>query len=339
LNEQNVAVVAAALSFSATEDDARFAPCVIKIAHAGLNRNQSVISKEVFEQNAQTAYGCPIVCNYDLAADEIGGHDKALVRTEDGAALINLTHPVGYVPEGARIWWESIVEDGAAREYLCVEAVLWKREAAFQHIEARGRVAQSMEISIRLNDFVQDGEVFIVNAFTFVAFCLLERDEPAMRSACVELLSSAGFVEQFSKMIEQYRQERIENLEEKPNGGVAVCKFCAEAQTKIAALETENQALSEYRRVQEAAERERAVQNLRAQFSDLADEAAFKALLGQDELSIEALTEKAYALRGRKVAQPKAEFSAGLPLDSNAGSGFPEHHPYGSAAKYFPQKN
>jgi len=105
VSDNQVAVVDAVLSFSKSENDERFAPCVIRIAHAWLNRNKSVISMEVFEQNAKTAYGCPIVCNYDIGADFIGGHDKAIIRTDDGTRLINMTHPVGYVPEGARYWW------------------------------------------------------------------------------------------------------------------------------------------------------------------------------------------------------------------------------------------
>jgi hypothetical protein len=452
VNEKQVAVVDAVLTFSIAEDDERFAPCVIKIAHAGLNRNKSVISKAVFEQNTKTAYGCPIVCNYDIGDDSIGGHDKAIVRTEDGARLINMTHPVGYVPEGAKYWWETIEESGEEKEYLCVEAVLWKREAAFRHIEECGTVAQSMEISIKINDFVRDGDFFIVNAFTFVAFCLLERDEPAMRSACIELFSCSAFVEQFSLMVEELHHhnneerrnempkdetktevealveefsldastlhselsKRVAAFEAHPeypdwprfsavdfdpatqevfaydyvdgcicgfkytvsgdditvvrdtyakkknkyvdwesgaDTGVNVVRMYAESKEQLFTLEAEKQELTAnveqltaYRAAAEAAERGRAMQALRAEFSDLADEAAFKELLGQ-ELPIDALTEKAYALRGRLGSAPKAEFSAagtgtqGLHLDNHAAGSGGEHHPYGSAAKYFPKKN
>jgi len=52
VSDKQVAVVDAVLSFSKTADDERFAPCVIKIAHAGLNQHKSVISKEVFEQDS-----------------------------------------------------------------------------------------------------------------------------------------------------------------------------------------------------------------------------------------------------------------------------------------------
>jgi hypothetical protein len=123
----------------------------------------------------------------------------------------------------------------------------------------------------------------------------------------------------------------------------------AESRKRVSTLEAENQELAAnveqltaYRAAAEAAERGRAMQALRKEFSDLADEAAFKELLGQD-LPIDALTEKAYALRGRLGSTPKAEFSAagtqpqGLHLDSHAGGGA-EQHPYGSAAKYFPAK-
>ena len=453
MSEKQVAVVGAVLSFSKAADDERFAPCVIKIAHAGLNQHKSVISKEVFERNAKTAYGCPIVANYDAGADYIGGHDKAIVRTEDGARLINMTHPVGYVPEGSKYWWETIEESGEEKEYLCVDAVLWKREAAFRHIEECGTVAQSMEISIKINDFARDGDFFIIQAFTFVAFCLLERDEPAMRSACVELFSCSNFVEQFSLMMDEFHLSHEERRNEMPTdktkpevaqefsldasglqnelarcvaafeahpeypdwprfaaidfdpetrevfaydyvdgcacgfkytvsgddvtvardtyakkkskyvdwesaacGGAprfaSVFEDFAESRRRVAALEAENQALAAdveqltaYRTAAEAAERGRAVQALRAEFSDLADEAAFKELLDQHgDLPIDALTEKAYALRGRLAAKPQSEFSTpgtqpqGLPLDNHAAGSGADHHPYGSAAKYFPAK-
>jgi len=454
VSEKQVAVVDAVLSFSTSENDERFAPCVIKIAHAGLNRNKSIISKEVFEQHAKTAYGCPIVCNYDIAGDSIGGHDKAIVCTEDSARLINITHPVGYVPDGSKYWWETIVENEEEKEYLCVDAVLWKREAAFRHIEEQGHLAQSMEISIRLNDFVKDGDFFIVNAFTFVAFCLLERDEPAMRSACIELFSSSTFVEQFSLLMEEFHQyqneerrtemptdttktevaatgqefsldasamhyelaKRLAAFEACPDypdwprfdaidfdpatcevfaydyvdhcicgfkytvsgdditvardtyakkkskyvdwehgsdTGVNVVRMYAESKERVFALETEKKSLSAnveqltaFRVAAETAEHEHAVQALRTEFSDLANEAAFKELLEQNGgMPIDELTEKAYAMRGRMGSKPKEEFSTagtgtqGLHLDNHAAGSGPKAHPYGSAAKYFPEKD
>jgi hypothetical protein len=133
--------------------------------------------------------------------------------------------------------------------------------------------------------------------------------------------------------------------------GVNVVRMCAESQERVFVLEAEKQVLTanveqltEYRANAEAAERERAVQTLRTEFSDLADEAAFKELLENSELPVDALTEKAYALRGRLAAKPQQEFSVpgagpqGLHLDSHAAGSGGEHHPYGSAAKYFPAK-
>lgn len=468
MSEKQVAVVSAVLSFSKMADDERFAPCVIKIAHAGLNQNKSVISKEVFEANARSAYGCPIVCNYDIGADYIGGHDKAIIRRDDGAQLINMTHPVGYVPDGSKYWWETIVEDGEEKEYLCMNALLWKRESAYRHIEECGRIAQSMEISIKINDFVKDGDFFIVNAFTFVAFCLLEREEPAMRSACIELFSRSDFMEQFSFMMDEFHQDYEERRKETPletttketnaapegavdetvqaaesevqtfsldasalqcelskcisafemhpnypdwprfgvidfdpatqevfafdhvdhcicgfryttsgddvavsrdsyakkkskyvewehgsDTGVNVVQMFTESREQLFALEAKNQELSAsveqltaYRIANETAERERALQALRTEFSDIADEAAFQELFMQHgDLPIDTLTEKAFALRGRMGSKPVETFSAagngpqGLHIDSHAAGGSAESHPYGSAAKYFPKKD
>jgi len=134
-----------------------------------------------------------------------------------------------------------------------------------------------------------------------------------------------------------------------PTRFASVYEDFAESRKQMAALEAANQELTAnveqltaYRAAAEAADRDRAMQALRAEFSDLANETAFTELLAGD-LPIEALTEKAYAMRGRLGSKPIAEFSApgagtqGLHLDNHAGGSGTKQHPYGSAAKYFPE--
>lgn len=73
----------------------------LRIAYHGRNRNGSAISKEVFEQFASTMYNKPVVANYIREDDAIGGHDAQIVKKDGSPRLVNITQPVGVVPESA----------------------------------------------------------------------------------------------------------------------------------------------------------------------------------------------------------------------------------------------
>ena len=81
---------------------------VLKVAYVGKNRNGSSISKEAFERSIHTIYNCPIVCNYDREGDAIGSHDMEVVQKNGEVRLVNLTQPVGVIPESANYWLSLI---------------------------------------------------------------------------------------------------------------------------------------------------------------------------------------------------------------------------------------
>ena len=122
-----------------TERNSSFDQGVLRVCYVGRNRNNSFISKDSFERCMQTIYNCPIVCRYDRETDEIGSHDMEVVKDASGNIdVVNVTHPVGVVPESARYWWEQIEEDdGSVHEYLCVDALLWKRQEAYKKIKEK----------------------------------------------------------------------------------------------------------------------------------------------------------------------------------------------------------
>ena len=98
---------------------------VLKVAYTGLNRNNSFISEETFEKCIKTIYNCPVVCNYNRETDSIGSHDIEIVKDGNNSyKIINITQPVGVVPESAKYWWEDIVDNGVSHRYLCVEVLL-----------------------------------------------------------------------------------------------------------------------------------------------------------------------------------------------------------------------
>lgn len=188
-----------------TEINSSFDKGVLRVAYTGKNRNKSFISKETFEKCIDTIYNVPIVCNYNRETDSIGAHDVDIVKTCKGTKLINITQPVGIVPESANIWWENVEEDdGSIHEYLCVEIIIWKRQEAYAKIKENGITDESMEIKVKSGKTI-DG-YYHIDSFEFTAFCLLESAEPCFESACIEMFTLKSFHDQYTKMMSDFKE-------------------------------------------------------------------------------------------------------------------------------------
>ena len=187
------------------EANSSFDTGILKIAYTGLNRNHSSISKEVFERCKTTMYNCPIVCNYNRESDSLGGHDVDIVCDDDGSIrLVNITHPIGVIPEGAKTWWEEVEEDnGDKHEYLFTEVLLWKRQEAYRKIKKDGIVSHSMEIKVKDSEMV-DNTLYIKD-FEFNAFCLIGC-EPCFEGASLKTFSATGIKEQFATMMQELKE-------------------------------------------------------------------------------------------------------------------------------------
>lgn len=186
------------------EMNSSFDSGVLRIAYPGINRNKSYISKETFEKCIPTIFNCPIVCNYDRDSDTLGGHDIDIVKDSSGnLKMVNLTEPVGVIPESAKLFWETVEEDdGAEHEYLCSEVLLWKRQEAYQKIKESGCTKQSMEITV--NDGEQKDGIYYIYDFEFTAFALIGC-EPCFESASLEF-SMQNFKNQFSQMMLEVKE-------------------------------------------------------------------------------------------------------------------------------------
>lgn len=187
------------------EINSSFDSGILRIAYTGANRNGSAISKETFERCLKTIYNCPIVCNYDRESDTLGGHDMEVVRQKDGGmTIVNLTTPVGCIPESANVFWEEVEEDdGTTHEYLCAEALLWKRQEAYQKIKKDGIVAHSMEITVKDGESI-DG-LYHIKDFEFTAFALIGV-EPCFESSSIEMFSKKDFKAQLSEMMLELKE-------------------------------------------------------------------------------------------------------------------------------------
>ena len=205
MGERNMSIMFSSGISDIVERNSSFDSGVLRVCYTGRNRNNSFISKETFERCMSSIYNCPIVCRYDRETDTIGSHDMELVTDKDGGLrIVNVTHPVGVVPESANFWWEEIEDDSGPHEYLCVDVLLWKRQEAYKKIKENGITDESMEISVKEGEMV-DG-VYIIKRFEFTAFCLLGTAQPCYESASLELFSRDDFKAQLAEMMQEFKE-------------------------------------------------------------------------------------------------------------------------------------
>ena len=204
LEERRINLVYESSVEKLTEVNSSFDRGVLRVAYAGKNRNHSYISRETFEKCIPTIYNCPIVCNYNRETNSIGAHDIDVIKSDDGLKLVNVTQPVGVVPESAKWWWEIITEEnGDVHEYLCVDILIWKRQEAYTKIKENIVTDESMEITVKSGKTI-DG-YYHIDSFEFTAFCLLESAEPCYESSCVRMFSVEKFHEEYTKMMQDFK--------------------------------------------------------------------------------------------------------------------------------------
>lgn len=191
------------------EVNSSFDTGVLRVAYTNANRNGSFIGKDAYERSIQTIYNVPIVCNYSREEDSIGGHDCELVKSEDGdLKIVNVTTPVGVVPESASYYWESVEEeDGSIHEYLCVDVLLWKRQEAYSKIKRDGITSESMEITVKDGKFNKNLGLYVISDFEFTALCLLgDGVEPCFEQAALETFSHSEFKKQMGEMMAELKE-------------------------------------------------------------------------------------------------------------------------------------
>lgn len=174
---------------------------VLQIAYHGKNRNGTLIKKETMERCARKSiYNVPVVANYKRKTDSIGAHDIEIIQKSGRPTMVNVTHPIGVVPESASFWWKEVEEpNGAIHEYICADVLLWKRQEAYYKVKKNGITFESMEILI--NKSHREGDVLVIDDFEFQAFCLLGDAEPCFESASLTTFSKDEFYLEFASML------------------------------------------------------------------------------------------------------------------------------------------
>lgn len=202
--EQHLKITYASSVEKMCEVNSSFDRGILKVAYTGRNRNGSSISKDAFERSMSTIYNCPIVCNYNRERDEIGSHDVEVVVKDGEAQLVNITQPCGVIPESAQYWWTVIEDDAGPHEYLCIEALIWKRQEVYEKIKSNLITDESMEIRVKSGHTDEDG-FYVIDSFEFLAFCLLESAPPCYESASLEMFGLDEFRQKYVEMMDEFK--------------------------------------------------------------------------------------------------------------------------------------
>ena len=170
------------------KDDSRFANCIIKVCHDGLNKNNSSFDKEdILRCAEQSLRECPILGS--VVVDEytgerrLNGHDidMSLEETENGyeVKVRHIERIFGFIPHDAKIWAEYDSEN--EKTYLLTTGVLWSNYLDdVEDILNRqdGQCDVSMEITVDKSTMGDEGEENIKD-FRFLGITMLN-DSPAM---------------------------------------------------------------------------------------------------------------------------------------------------------------
>lgn len=205
MEHKNMKIEFSSALLDVVEQNPSFDVGKLRVAYTGKNRNNTFISKESFERAIPTMFNCPVVANYNRKKDEIGSHDGEFIKDKDGETkYVNITQPVGLVPESAHWDWEEVDDNGVMHQYLCTEVVLWKRQEAYSKLKNSGVTKQSMEIEVTNGEMLDD--YYDIKDFCFTAFCLLGTAEPCFESAALfTFAEQEDFKKQYTEMLKEFK--------------------------------------------------------------------------------------------------------------------------------------
>ncbi|MDR1674188.1 MAG: hypothetical protein LBR54_01915, partial [Oscillospiraceae bacterium] len=178
-----------------------FTKVKIYVLAAGENRNGSDIEKYAVKKALWSIKNIPIIGLFDEKEGRFTKHSANAV-------------PYGLIPESTEIAWETVTDDGVETDYLVCTGILWSelypQVNSFLESES-GSSPMSMEITVNEYEEREDGVIEITD-FTFSALTVLGV-EPCFRNAKIEVYGLNSFTEQFSLMLEKYK-----NYEKGKNG-------------------------------------------------------------------------------------------------------------------------
>jgi hypothetical protein len=202
------------------ELDERFLEVKIYVLHLGENYNGSIFEKEVVENAIPSIANTPLLgfVKMNESDKDFAGHEVDLVVEKGEYKWKYKGQAYGVIPERNNARWETMTgTDGVEREYLVVDAIVWKKFDDATEIISRDLIkGQSMELSEKYSGHFNDSGLFVFDQFKFDGCAILgENVEPAMNSAKVEMqFSMDNLKNSISTMLKEYNSKFMKEVDE-----------------------------------------------------------------------------------------------------------------------------
>lgn len=199
--------------------DNRFSYGIIRVLHAGENRNGTYFSREVAEKLVASMRGVPVTGDYNYLSKDFTDHGD-LFGAKDNPI------PFGFVPFDAQYDWVTLMEDGVSVDYLEIEVAMWTKK----YPEIRQFIGKAKNHSMELVPDDMYGHVEMINGTNLLvvddasglALTLLgDNTEPCFKSSQLMMFSKDDeFVKNFNQMVGVYNKGGQNKI-----GGRKVFKF------------------------------------------------------------------------------------------------------------------
>ena len=192
--------------------------CQIKVCYVSdePNRNDSIITKEVAREMANSLPGSPIVGYYNEVEKDFEGHNRDIEFSDGKITIKDTTKPYGFVDLGAKCWFQKFLDNGIEHEYLMTEGYLWTG----QYPEAKRIIEKGNNQSMELDENLTSGEwtknsngepqFFIINEAIISKLCILGEDvEPCFEGAQISKVQFSfedNFKKELFSMIQQLQE-------------------------------------------------------------------------------------------------------------------------------------
>ena len=169
--------------------------CQIKVCYVGEqpNRNNSIITKDVAKQIANSIPGSPIVGYFNEVTGDFEEHNRSIKISGGKIVVEDTTRPYGFIDLNAKVWFQKYLDDGQVeREYMVTEGYLWTG----QYPECKRAVDKGNNQSMEFDEESLDAswanfsngkpKLFIINEAIISKLCILGDDyEPCFEGSNV----------------------------------------------------------------------------------------------------------------------------------------------------------
>lgn len=202
------------------EIDERFLEVKVYVLHLGENYNGSIFEKEVVLNAVPSLANTPLLAFVKRNENEkdFSGHEIDLVVEEGEYKWKYIGQAYGVIPEQNNARWELMTgDDGVVREYLVVDAIVWKKfDDAVDIISRDLSKGQSMELSEKYSGHFNENGLFVFDQFKFDGCAILGNNvEPAMNSAKIEMkFSMDNLKSRITEMMKEYTSKYSKEVEQ-----------------------------------------------------------------------------------------------------------------------------